>query len=137
GAANAVLIANTYHELTNPAAMLGQIFQSLVPDGRLVIVDQMQTEHGKFSPDLIERELRHRGFDIVSRNDRFVDHPVRGLWWLIVARRPSGTLFSRGFDSKENVCLNCCQNGPLLQFSSALLSVPSHSLVNQPATRNS
>src|SRR5262249_28680856 len=88
GAANALLIANTYHELANPAAMLGRIFQLLVHGGRLVIVDPMQTEQGKSSPDLVEGELRARGFDIASRDDRFLDHPVRGLWWLIVARRP-------------------------------------------------
>ena len=87
-AANAVLIANTYHEFENPGAILDEVLQSLVSGGRLVIVDPMQTERGKFSPGLVERELRRRGFDIMSRDDRFVDHPVRGLWWFIVARRP-------------------------------------------------
>jgi ubiquinone/menaquinone biosynthesis C-methylase UbiE len=88
GAANAVLIANTYHELANPGAMLDQIFQSLVSGGRLVIVDPVKTEHGELSPALVEHKLRHRGFDIVSRDDQFVNQPVRGRWWLIIARRP-------------------------------------------------
>jgi ubiquinone/menaquinone biosynthesis C-methylase UbiE len=43
GAAHAVLIANTYHEFANPVAMLDQVVQSLVPGGRLVIVDPMET----------------------------------------------------------------------------------------------
>ena len=88
GAANAVLIANTYHELGNPDAMLDQIFQSLVSGGRLVIVDPMQTEHGELSPALVEHKLRRRSFDIVSRDEHFIDQPVRGPWWLIIARRP-------------------------------------------------
>ncbi len=88
GAANAVLMANTYHELTNPGAILNQIFQSLVSGGRLVIVDPMHTDHGELSPALVERELRRRGFDIVSRDDQFTDQPVGGPWWLIIALRP-------------------------------------------------
>jgi tRNA A58 N-methylase Trm61 len=85
---NAVLIANTYHELANPSAMLDQIFQSLVSGGRLVIVDPMKTEHGELSSALVEDKLRGRGFDIVSRDDQFINQPVRGRWWLIIGRRP-------------------------------------------------
>jgi ubiquinone/menaquinone biosynthesis C-methylase UbiE len=88
GAADAVLIANTYHELASPVAMLYQVFQSLVHGGRLVIVDPMQTEHGELSPILVEHKLRGGGFDIVSRDDEFINQPVRGRWWLIIARRP-------------------------------------------------
>jgi tRNA A58 N-methylase Trm61 len=88
GAANAVLLANTYHELANPSAMLDQIFQSLVSGGRLVIVDPMKTEHGELSSALVEDKLRGRGFDIVSRDDQFINQPVRGRWWLIIGRRP-------------------------------------------------
>jgi ubiquinone/menaquinone biosynthesis C-methylase UbiE len=88
GAANAVLLANTYHELANPSAMLDQIFQSLVFGGRLVIVDPMKTEHGELSSALVEDKLRGRGFDIVSRDDQFINQPVRGRWWLIIGRRP-------------------------------------------------
>jgi ubiquinone/menaquinone biosynthesis C-methylase UbiE len=88
GAAHAVLIANTYHEFENPVAMLDQVVQSLVPGGRLVIVDPSDAEQGEQSCALVEHELRRRGFDIVIRDDRFIDQPVRGVWWLIVARMP-------------------------------------------------
>ena len=88
GTVNAVLIANTYHELANPGATLDQIFQSLVSGGRLVIVDPMQTEQGDVSPTLAENELRRRGFGILSRDDQFTRQPFRGTWWLIIACRP-------------------------------------------------
>lgn len=88
GAAHAVLIANTYHEFENPIAMLDQVVQSLVPGGRLVIVDPRDTEQGQESCALVEHELLRRGFDIVVRDDRFIDQPVRGVWWFIAARMP-------------------------------------------------
>ena len=88
GTVNAVLIANTYHELANPGATLDQIFQSLVSGGRLVIVDPMQTEQGDVSPTHAENELRRRGFDILSRDDQLTRQPFRGPWWLIIASRP-------------------------------------------------
>jgi tRNA A58 N-methylase Trm61 len=88
GIADAVLIANTYHDLANPGAILDQTFESLVSGGRLVIVDPKQTEHGELLPTLVEHELCRRGFDIVSRDDQFIEQPVRGTWWLIIARRP-------------------------------------------------
>jgi hypothetical protein len=83
-----ISLANTYHELADPGAILDQIFLSLVPDGRVVIVEPMRIEHGELSPELIEEELRLHRFDIVSREERFVDQPGRGVWWLIAARKP-------------------------------------------------
>src|SRR5262249_3314947 len=85
---NAVLIANTYHELDNPGAILNQVFESLVSVGRLVIVDPLQTEHGELSPSRVASELRNRGFEVISRKDRFLNQPARGPWWLIIARKP-------------------------------------------------
>ena len=81
GTVNAVLIANTYHELANPGATLDQVFQLLVSGGRLVIVDPMpETEEGENSPTFAEKELRRRGFDIMSRDDQFTRQPSRGMW---------------------------------------------------------
>ena len=37
---------------------------------------------------LVEAELRQRGFEILSRDDRFIDQPGDEPWWLLVARRP-------------------------------------------------
>jgi SAM-dependent methyltransferase len=87
-AADAILIANTYHELADPDAMLDQTFGSLVPGGRLVIVDPIRTERGELPPSVVEQKLLGRGFDVVNRDDCFIDQSVRGRWWLIVARKP-------------------------------------------------
>ena len=40
GAVDAVLIANTYHEFTNPLAVLDHSFRALRSDGRLVVLDR-------------------------------------------------------------------------------------------------
>jgi tRNA A58 N-methylase Trm61 len=87
-AVNSVLIANTYHELDNPSAVLTQIFHSLIPGGRLVIADPTQTERGKLSTNAVESELRIRGFEMLSRDDQFLNQPGRRTWSLIVARKP-------------------------------------------------
>jgi predicted methyltransferase len=86
--ADAVLIANTYHEMDHPDAILNQVFQSLVPGGRLVIVDPGQTEHGESPPTRVEDELHRHGFEIVDSENQFVHQPGAGPWWLIVARKP-------------------------------------------------
>jgi predicted methyltransferase len=86
--ANAGLILNTYHEIANPGPVLDQVFQSLVSGGRLVVVDPMQSEHKELPPAVVEDELRRRGFDIVSREDGFIDQPAGRPWWLIIARKP-------------------------------------------------
>jgi ubiquinone/menaquinone biosynthesis C-methylase UbiE len=97
GVADAVLICNTYHEFVNPARMLDHTFRALRPGGRLVIVDRApdaggesaRATHGhEVSPELAEAELRRKHFQIVSRNDRFIDRPGDEPWWLLVASRP-------------------------------------------------
>lgn len=97
---DAVLIANTYHELTDSKTILGHVFQALKPGGRLVILDRGprsengesrsdEAEHHHISPALVEAEIRGSGFQIVKREDHFIDRPGDDqLWWLIVARKP-------------------------------------------------
>jgi predicted methyltransferase len=99
GFADAVLIANTYHELTEPKAILRRLAESLKPGGRLVIVDraprsgavesrESQTEHHELRPDLVETEVRSAGFEIISREDHFIERPADDhIWWLLVARK--------------------------------------------------
>jgi len=95
---NSVLISNTYHEFKNPHSILVHVYQSLVHTGRLVIVDRAprpgngptseSTEH-EVSADHVESEVRREKFEIVSRQDRFVESdPDHESWWLIVARKP-------------------------------------------------
>jgi len=93
---DAVLIANTYHELTNSRAILTSLSRSLVSGGRLVIVERGpqstpdrngQREHA-VPAAVVEAEIRQHGFAIVSRQDAFVSAPGDEVWWLIVARKP-------------------------------------------------
>jgi len=99
GSADAVLIANTYHEFTQPKPILDHVFQSLKPGGRLVILDhalrsaatesrEIGTGHHEISAELVDAEIRRAGFEIISHQDRFIDRPSdEHVWWLIVAQR--------------------------------------------------
>jgi len=97
--ADAVLISNTYHELTEPKLILHHLADSLKPGARLVIVDRgprsgtaesrdAQAKHHELRPDLVEAEVRDAGFKIILRQDRFIDRAADDqLWWLIVAQK--------------------------------------------------
>jgi predicted methyltransferase len=96
---DAVLISNTYHELTQSERILHHVADSLKPGGRLVIVDRgprsgsaesrnIQAEHHELHPDSVEAEVRNAGFRIILRQDRFIDRAGDDqLWWLIVAQK--------------------------------------------------
>jgi len=97
---DAVLIANTYHELSQPKPILNALFHAMTSGGRLVIVDrrpradgavsrQTAIGHHELSPDVVVREIRQEGFEAVSREDQFIDRPEDDdVWWLLVARKP-------------------------------------------------
>jgi predicted methyltransferase len=95
---NAVLILNTYHEFTDSHSILVHVGQSLIPTGRLVVVDRepklassavSETAEHEISAERVENELRQANFAIVSRQDHFIEHDSYGEnWWLIVARKP-------------------------------------------------
>jgi ubiquinone/menaquinone biosynthesis C-methylase UbiE len=91
GRLDAVLVANTYHELAHPQSMLDTLFRSLKPGGRLVVVDRgpepAHEGHGLPLP-VAEQAIRQSAFEIVSRDDHFLDQPGDESWWMIVARRP-------------------------------------------------
>lgn len=98
GRADAVLISNTYHEFTDARSILVHVYQSLVQAGRLVVLDREpkpapnaiseDTEH-EISAERVEGELRLTHFEILRRQDRFIENDSYGeSWWLIVARKP-------------------------------------------------
>src|SRR5271166_1366232 len=108
GTVDAVLIANSYHEFTKPLAILDQTFRALRSGGRLVILDrgprsyhgesrEIQMQRYQIAASIAEDEIRQSGFEVVSRDDRFIDRPAAErpgdrpddhVWWLIVARKP-------------------------------------------------
>ena len=83
----AVLIANTYHELDDRSAVLQQLNRSLVAGGRLVIADPEKSENKELRFEMVEAELKNNGFEILRRDNPFLQQPERGPWWLIVARK--------------------------------------------------
>jgi predicted methyltransferase len=97
---DAVLVANTYHELTAPKAILAHLFQSLRPDGRMVIVDRVpksdrgesresEVLHHEIAPQEVEAELLASGFEVVRRDNKFIERANEShFWWLIVVRKP-------------------------------------------------
>jgi ubiquinone/menaquinone biosynthesis C-methylase UbiE len=95
---NALLISNTYHEFADPHAILVHVSQAIVAGGRLVVLDREPntanvriTENGehKISAERVEMDLRQAGFDIIGRQNRFIESdPDSETWWLIVARKP-------------------------------------------------
>jgi predicted methyltransferase len=96
GAVDAVLLANTFHELENQERILARTLEALRPGGRLVVVDpnvapeetSAGQQHHHQSADSAEARLGRTGFEIVGRDDSFVDDSRHGGWWLIVARKP-------------------------------------------------
>ena len=108
GDVDSVLIANSYHEFTNPLAMLDHTFRALRSGGRLVVLDrgprnyhgesrETQIQQYQIAGSVAEDEIRRAGFEIISRDDHFIDRPPTErpgdrpddhVWWLIVARKP-------------------------------------------------
>jgi SAM-dependent methyltransferase len=94
---DAVLIANTYHELDEPNSILRQICRSLRPDGRLVVVDRgpgfTPVKEGSGSRDpheialsRVEGELTAGGFSVMNIEQDFIDRPG-DHWWLIIVQK--------------------------------------------------
>jgi ubiquinone/menaquinone biosynthesis C-methylase UbiE len=105
---DAVLVANSYHEFTKPLAILDHAFRALRSDGRLVVLDrgprsyhgeprEIQMQQYQIASSIAEHEISQKGFEVISRDDRFIDRPATErpgdrpddhVWWLIVARKP-------------------------------------------------
>jgi len=96
GDVDSVLIANTYHELTDPHAILRNTWRALRPQGRLVIVDRAPPARGDSreslahhytTADTVEADLRKEGYMILGRQDVFIHPSGDEAWWLIVASK--------------------------------------------------
>ncbi len=93
---DAVLVSNTYHEMSDPVAMLANIRKALRPTGRLVVIEafveirrqltrEEQTSKHEFPPEILDSELRAAGFEIVRLiQPLFVDGPT--VKYLIAAQ---------------------------------------------------
>ena len=99
GAVDAVLIANTYHELSPPGPILDAVFRAMKPGARLVIVDRTARDdrgaardgagHHEVPLAIVDDEIRRHGFETLAREGRFIDRSDDDdIWWMIVARKP-------------------------------------------------
>jgi len=99
GPVDAVLIANTYHELAEPEPILRALRASMRPGARLVVVDrapgdsaQFREEaagHHEISARAAASDIKRQGFEEISREERFIDRSPDGeAWWLVVFRKP-------------------------------------------------
>jgi ubiquinone/menaquinone biosynthesis C-methylase UbiE len=94
---DAALVVDSYHEMTEHAAMLAGMYNALKADGRLVMLDRVpskpslsraqQTSNHDLSIDLAELELRAAGFEILKRHERFAERRRNDWQWMLVARR--------------------------------------------------
>jgi hypothetical protein len=87
-------------EFTNSLAILDHAFRALRSDGRLVVLDrgprpyhgesrEIQMQQYQIAASVAEDEIRERGFEILSRNNRFIDRPT-------VERRATGRMITFG-----------------------------------------
>jgi ubiquinone/menaquinone biosynthesis C-methylase UbiE len=106
GSIDGALIVNAYHEMTEYQAMLRAIHAALKPGGRLVMIEPItaaarvrsrddQAWRHQIAPELVLREVREAGFEIIALEDPFkagAHHPGQDEWLLIaVARHPAGS----------------------------------------------
>ncbi len=101
GTLDGALMVISYHEIADHEKVLDHVRAALKPGGRLVIVDMMphktigrpradQTKNHVIAADLAESEVRQAGFEIVSRDDHFIDRPdEESTRWIIVSRKPA------------------------------------------------
>lgn len=104
GQLDAVLVANAYHEMSQPTIMLQQIHSSLRPGGTFVLMEAVsdrreaqsrdeQIKKHELAPKIAIEELRRAGFEIVELRDLFYerapDPDGRSRWWILVARKGS------------------------------------------------
>jgi predicted methyltransferase len=102
-ALDGALMVTSYHEVADYEKMLQHVRAALKPGGRFIVVDQSphktlarpradQTKNHVIAADIAESEFRQAGFEVVSRDDRFIDNPdEESTRWMIVCRKPETT----------------------------------------------
>ncbi len=98
GQLDAIFLLDVYHELKQHGEMLAHFREALKPGGRVAIIDpfprktgsrprEVQMKNHVLMPDIAAADLRAAGYEIVHRDDRFLDDPDdEGVQWLLVAK---------------------------------------------------
>jgi precorrin-6B methylase 2 len=95
---DAVLIAFSYHEMTEHNAMLAHIRTALRPDGRLALIEATSEKHQniarreqvkihELSPGIVRDELMRGGFEILKGEERLVEDG--GVLRYLISARPT------------------------------------------------
>ena len=98
GAFDAILVSNTYHEFSQPSAMLKRLCDALKPRGRLVVVENYtpagrsdsradQAKRHDMAPENLEPELAAGGFVIKERIEPILTDPAGRIRYLVRAAR--------------------------------------------------
>jgi ubiquinone/menaquinone biosynthesis C-methylase UbiE len=90
--ADAVLICNTYHELSNRQLTLGHVFRALRSGGRVVVADREPAESSSNRHEITLAEanadLERIGFHTTRKDPALLTDPGGEVWWLMVAVKP-------------------------------------------------
>jgi ubiquinone/menaquinone biosynthesis C-methylase UbiE len=100
---DAVLIYNSYHEMTSPEPILKSILAALNPGGRLVMAEPLhdnvksatraeQVKDHEIGANFVQQELEAAGFEVVEQRPDFLAFPApghKGGFWLMVTRKPA------------------------------------------------
>ena len=99
GTVDAVLMANTYHELSAPGPIIETLFRAMRPGAALVVVDHQVRDaggrpgrahgHHDIAASDAEREITSHGFHRLFRDERFIDRAIDDhMWWMLTFRKP-------------------------------------------------
>jgi predicted methyltransferase len=95
---DAVLIADVYHEISEPATVLLHVGQALKPGGFVMIIDylkpelrdrlrQDQVREHNIAPGFVEKDLKEAGFTIIERRDPYCTGYDGIPMYFVLARR--------------------------------------------------
>jgi ubiquinone/menaquinone biosynthesis C-methylase UbiE len=102
GQMDAVLIVNSYHEMTEHQAMLRHVKTALKQGGTFVLMEAIwdnrenqsrkeQADHHQLSPRLARQEVEEAGFEVIELRDPFLERPPdeegKSRWWVLIARK--------------------------------------------------
>lgn len=98
-ALDAVLIRNTFHEFTEPIAMLNHIKAALKAGGRLVMAEPIRDENldksreeqaddHDIAIEYAREDLQETGFKIIREVKSFAEDNRGQRYWMIIAERP-------------------------------------------------
>ena len=100
GELDRVIMLDTYHEIDEHQKVLGHIFESLKPGGKLVLIEPIaegrkswsrkeQAEKHEIAIRYALDDLSASGFQVAEKLDPFIDRPSKSdQMWMLVAVRP-------------------------------------------------